>query len=72
MIFPSRVALFFTLVLGMSASAAPVVLSNAQLSGRGVWAPPITNPQAGTVWNSGEDVTVTWYVGGGASLRVQC
>ncbi|KAH9992025.1 hypothetical protein BJV77DRAFT_1004014 [Russula vinacea] len=44
----------------MSASAAPVVLSNAQLSGRGVWAPPITNPQAGTVWNSGEDVTVTW------------
>jgi hypothetical protein len=60
MILPSPAALLFSLVLGMSASAAPVVLSNIHLVGREVWAPPITSPQAGTVWSSGSNVTVTW------------
>jgi hypothetical protein len=68
MILPSPAALLFSLVLGMSASAAPVVLSNIHLVGREVWAPPITSPQAGTVWSSGSNVTVTWYVDGVASL----
>ena len=60
MIFKSSVALLFSLAIGMSASAAPVVLSS--LSERDVWAPKVTSPNAGTTWKIGSSQTVTWYV----------
>lgn len=62
MLLTSPVALLFSLVLGMSASAAPVVLSLGQLSRRDVWAPKVTNPDGGTIWHIGSEATVTWYV----------
>jgi hypothetical protein len=60
MIFTSPVALLFSFAIGMSASAAPVVLSSA--SERDVWAPRVTDPNSGTVWKIGSNQTVTWYV----------
>jgi len=60
MIFKYPVALLFSLAIGMSASAAPVVLSS--VSERDVWAPKVSNPNAGTVWKVGSSQTVTWYV----------
>jgi len=58
MIFKSSVALLFSLAIGMSASAAPVVLSS--LAERDVWAPKVTSPNAGTTWKIGSSQTVTW------------
>ena len=60
MIFKSPIALLFSLAIGMSASAAPVVLSS--LSERDVWVPPILTPNSGTVWKIGSCYNVTWYV----------
>ena len=60
MIFKSPIAILFSLAITMSASAAPVVFSS--LSERDVWAPPVTNPNPGTVWKIGSSQTVTWYV----------
>ena len=61
MLLQSPVALLFSLVLGMSTSAAPVVFKS-HLAPREVWAPPITSPQSDTIWTIGSEATVTWYV----------
>ena len=62
MLLQSPVALLFSLALGMSASAAPVVFKSSHLAPRDVWSPTITSPQSDTVWTIGEEATVTWYV----------
>ncbi len=70
MIFKTPVALLFSLVIGMSASAAPVVLSS--IAERDVWVPPVTSPKPGTIWTVGKSETVTWYVerAGSSPLRL--
>lgn len=70
MILPSPVALLFSLALGMSASAAPVVF-NSQLSPRTVWSPRIITPNSGTVWKVNSEATVTWYVENSSPLRLE-
>ena len=69
MILPSPVALLFSLALGMSASAAPVVF-NSHLSPRIIWSPKIITPNDETVWQTGSEATVTWYVENARSLRL--
>ncbi|TRM60499.1 hypothetical protein BD626DRAFT_571575 [Schizophyllum amplum] len=49
--------------LVVSVQAAPMLmapLAAVQLAGRDVVAPPITSPNAETVWTAGETATVTW------------
>lgn len=51
-------ALFATLVLAVSTTATPVhVVDRAELI---VFSPPITSPQKGDVWLSGQTKQVTW------------
>ena len=61
MLLQSPVALLFSLVVGVLASAAPLVFKS-HLAPREIWLPPITSPSADTVWIIGSEVTVTWYV----------
>jgi hypothetical protein len=49
------------LAITMSASSAVPVVFNS-IWERDVWAPKVTNPNATTVWKSGSNQTVTWYV----------
>jgi hypothetical protein len=59
-------AVFVLLFLAFGASAAPgvvpVQIAVQQQSKRELWVPPILSPHKGTVWHTGESVTVTWYV----------
>lgn len=60
MMFRLPTALFF---FALGASAAPGVQVAVQpITKRDVWAPPITDPTAQTVWYLGDTVTVEWYV----------
>ena len=68
MLLQSPVALLFSLALGMSASAAPVVFKSSHLAPRDVWSPAIITPQSDTVWTTGSEATVTWYVEKARSL----
>lgn len=56
-------ALLLSLALGASAAGVvPQQIAVKQKSKREVWAPPITEPDANTVWYTGTTVTVSWYV----------
>ncbi|KAI0289182.1 hypothetical protein BC826DRAFT_1161453, partial [Russula brevipes] len=55
MMFKFPTALLF---FALGVSAAPT-LRSVNLSQRDVWAPPVTSPDASTVWTVGSDVTVT-------------
>ena len=70
MILPSPVALLFSLALGMSASAAPVVFDSHHLLPRTVWSPRIITPTGKTVWKLNSEATVTWYVENARPLRL--
>jgi hypothetical protein len=56
-------AILLSLALGASAAGiVPLQVAVKQQSRREVWVPPITEPDASTVWNIGMTVTVSWYV----------
>ena len=46
---------------GASALALPAP-GEVKIVKRDVWAPPITSPMVGTVWQVGDTVQVTWWV----------
>jgi hypothetical protein len=56
MMFKFPAALLF-FALGVSAAPTP---RSVNLSQRDVWAPPVTSPDASTVWTVGSTVTATW------------
>jgi hypothetical protein len=65
MMFRTPAALLF-FALGASAAprAEPMQVAVQQITRRDVWAPPITEPSAGTIWQTDTDVTVTWDTSG--------